>query len=790
MTMEIRKQMTKSLKNVAVIGNYLPRRCGIATFTYDICEALALEIEPSGSVYTLAMNDIPEGYKYPDRVRMELRANMVKDYVMASDFINIDSPDVVLLQHEFGIYGGPSGAYIIKLLKELSAPVVTTLHTVLKDPNSEQRQVMEELKSISEGFIVMSQRGANMLKEVYNVPEERVHYIPHGIPDVPFVDPNFYKDNFGVEGRRVILTFGLLSPGKGIEVLIDAMPEVVKQYPDVVYILLGATHPHIIKNYGEEYRYSLQQKVKQYNIQDNVIFIDRFVSIEELCAFIGAADIYVTPYLNKEQIVSGTLAYTLGAGKAIISTPYWYAEEMLGDERGVLFPFKDSEALSHSIIDLFKNETERHLMRKRAYQYSRNMVWKSVANAYIDVFKGVINERSVSAHPSSIVKSGEYPDRWEIPEIDLKHLRTISDDTGIIQHAIHAIPDRQHGYCTCDNSRAFIATLMYYKLWEDNSVINLMQTYLAFLMDAFNTEARRFRNFMSYDRKWLEEIGSEDSHCRALWALGMGVAFAPNHSIRNLCVRMFNEALPVVEGFTSPRGWANVIVGIHYYLRKFNGDAVVKRYREILSRKLQNLFDVNAADDWPWLENYVTYDNGRICEALLLSGQWLPDSRMIETGLRSLDWLMQIQTGDEDQLSIIGNDGWYKRGGKHALFDQQPVEAMMLNSACLEAFNITRDDRWINEAKKCFDWFLGRNDLKTPIYDFMTGGCRDGLNQNGVNENQGAESTLSWLITLLSLNNIYGETFHSKTDVQQNSDSNEESENTDSDLSEEKAESI
>lgn len=763
----------RPLNSIAAIGNYLPRRCGIATFTTDLCEAIATELKNNGNVYTLAMNDIPEGYRYPDRVRMEIRANIINDYTMAADFLNINIPDVVLVQHEFGIFGGPSGAYLMRLLMELKMPIITTLHTVLKEPNDEQRNVMAELVRISERLVVMSYHGYDMLLNIYKTPKEKVLYIPHGIPDVPFVDPNFYKDNFDVEGRRVILTFGLLSPGKGIEIVLDAMPDVIKKYPDVVYIILGATHPHVKRRHGEEYRYSLQQKVIQHNIQDNVIFVDRFVSLEELCSFIGAADIYVTPYHNKEQIVSGTLAYTLGAGKAIISTPYWYAEEMLNDGRGVIVPFRDTEAFGAKICELFEKETERHLMRKRAYQFSRDMIWREVAKSYISLFRQVIAERAKEPHPTKIYVT-RFPNKWEIPEVDLRHLRTLTDDTGILQHAIHSTPDRRHGYCTDDNARALIVSLMYYSLWEDESVLPLMQTYLAYLINAFNEKRKRFRNFMSYDRKWVEEVGSEDSHCRALCALGMGVAFAPNNSLRGLCARLFVEALPTVETFKSPRALAVAIVGIHYYLRKFSGDAVVKRYRELFSRRIQERFDTYTSPNWPWLEESVAYCNARIPHALLLSGQWLPDSRMIETGLRTLEWLIHIQTGEEGQLSIIGNDGWFTISGHRARFDQQPIEAALIIEACLEAFNITRENKWLDEAKKCLDWFLGRNDLKVQIYDFTTAGCRDGLHPNGVNENQGAESTLAWLMSLLSINQVYGRSF--RTDLQNKSSEKAEQE--------------
>lgn len=745
----------RRLNTVAAVGNYLPRRCGIATFTTDLCEALADEMGERGQIFALAMNDVPEGYRYPDRVRMEIMANIAGDYSVAAEFLNINLIDIVLLQHEFGIFGGPAGANILRLLQKLWVPVVTILHSVLQEPAAEYRKVMDGIIRDSERLVVMSTQAVDILAEVYGAPREKVVFIPHGIPDIPFVDPNFYKDQFGVEGRKVILTFGLLSPGKGIEDMIEAMPEIIRRHPDAVYIVLGATHPQLKRRSGEEYRQRLLLQVNQLKLQKHVIFLDRFVSQKELCEYLGAADVYVTPYLNKDQIVSGTLAYAMGAGKAVVSTPYWYAREMLAENRGYLVPFRDPAALAEQVIYLFDHESERHAMRKRAYQFCRNMIWKQVARDYLEVFHKVIAERETHPHPVSDLT--RRMSELELPEVDLQHLRTLTDETGILQHATFATPDRQHGYCTDDNARALIVIAMHYSLYEDKDVLPLMQTYLAFLNSAFNEKTGRFRNFSSYDRRWLEEAGSEDSQGRALWALGIAVAYAPNNSILGLCSRLFYNALPAVEELSSPRAWAFVLVGIHAYLRKFGGDAGVKRYREMLARRLQKLFDNHATKDWPWCEDIVAYDNARLPQALLLSGQWLPDPSMVTTGLKALDWLLKVQTGEEGEIFIIGNSGWLKRGEPMAMFDQQPIEAMALLEACLEAYHVTRKKRWLEQARRCLDWFLGRNILRVQLYDFTTGGCRDGLHPNGASENQGAESTLAWLIAVLSMHNIYNE---------------------------------
>ncbi len=742
--------MAKGPSQVALIGSYPPRRCGIATFTSDLYHAISGQQKSKGRVYTLAMNDAPGGYPYESEVRLEIRENVLDDYRMASSFLNINGADAVILQHEYGIFGGDSGKYILRTMGELRMPALTTLHTILQEPKDEQRDVMSGILELSERVVVMSERGVDMITGIYGFPREKVVLIPHGIPDVPFVDPNFYKDKFGVEGRKVLLTFGLLSPGKGIEYVIQALPDITAKFPEVSYLVLGVTHPHVKKAHGEEYRLSLQRMAEDLGVKDNVFFLNRFVELEELCQCIGAADIYVTPYLKKEQITSGTLSYALGAGKAVVSTPYWHAEELLAEDRGRLVPFQDADAVAQAIIGLLENEIEFNAMRRRAYQYCRDMIWSKVGHDYLRICQEVMTQRATKPRVTSIF-AVEGPAVEELPEIDLRHLRMLTDDTGAIQHATYTAPNRDTGYTTDDNARALIVACRVFNLRRDESILGLMHVYLGFLLHAFNEERRRFRNFMAYDRRWLEDQGSEDSHGRAIWAVGQGVGYVKNESIVSLCARLFAESLPTTETFVSPRALSYTLLGIHDYLRKFGGDATVRRVRETLARRLQDQFDGYATDEWPWLEDAITYSNGVLPHALLMSGQWIPDSHMVETGLKSLRWLLDVQTGGSGHLSIVGNDGWYPRDGEKAKFDQQPVEAMVLAHACLEAYNMTQEKEWIDEARRCFHWFLGQNDLGLALYDFETGGCRDGLHPNGVNENQGAESTLAWLLALTAL---------------------------------------
>ncbi len=739
------------MRHVAVIGNYLPRQCGIATFTTDLCEHIASQFEEM-EVIALPVNDRPDGYAYPERVRFELVEDDLRSYRRAADFLNINSVDVVCLQHEYGIFGGRAGSHVLTLLREIQTPLVTTLHTILREPTAEQRAVLTEISALSDRLVVMSQRGAEFLQEIYGVPEAKIAIIPHGIPDVPFIDPNFYKDRFGVEGKGVLLTFGLLSPNKGIEHAIEAMPAILERHPETVYIILGATHPNVKLQEGESYRLSLQRLAKSKGIDSHVIFYDRFVRLEELLEFIGAADVYITPYLNKEQIVSGTLAYSLGTGKAVISTPYWYAEELLEDGRGVLVPFRDARAIAEAVAGLLDNEARRHAMRKRAYLFARQMVWPQVAHAYVELFAQAREERMRSPRAVSVVKALD--DRpSELPEVRLDHLAHLSDDTGLLQHAVFHVPNYSQGYTTDDNARALVLTVLLEELGGRTALqaVSLSRRYLAFLWHAFNPGLGRFRNFLGYDRRWQEETGTEDCHARALWALGVTVGRSQDGGLRGTAGRLFDQALPVAQAFTSPRAWAFALLGLHAYLIRFYGDHRAHHTVDLLGSRLMGLLQTNRTEDWVWFEDRLTYGNARLPHALLLAGEILGKDEVTAAGLETLRWLVKVQRSEEGHFVPIGNKGFFVCGGERARFDQQPIEAECTVSACLEAYRITGEPSWLQEAERAFEWFLGRNDLGLPLYDPKTGGCHDGLHPDRVNQNQGAESTLSFLLSLAQL---------------------------------------
>ena len=741
-----------ALRTVAVIGNYLPRQCGIATYTTDLCAAIAGGY-PATDVFALAMNDTAQGYDYPARVRFELAQHDIGAYCRAADFLNLANTDVVCVQHEYGIFGGPSGSHLLTLLRDLRVPIVTTLHTVLREPDPQQRRVLIELANLSDRLVVMSQRGALFLREIYGIADEKIDVIPHGIPDVPFLDPSFHKDLLGAEGKIVLLTFGLLSQNKGIEHVIAAMPAILERHPNVIYVVLGATHPHVRQHEGERYRLSLQRKAHELGVDQQVAFYDQFVALDELVRFIGAADIYITPYLNPAQIVSGTLAYTVGAGKAVISTPYWYAEEMLADGRGMLVPFHDPAAIADRVLELLDNEAERHAMRKRAYLLGREMTWPRVAEHYMASF-----QRARDEHRSSTRTLGGtvpfHARAVDLPPQRLDHLRRMTDDTGILQHAVLATPNYAEGYTTDDNARALIAAVL---LAEEGApeAAALATRYMAFLRHAFNPERGRFRNFMGYDRRWLEEIGSEDSHARALWALGTVLSRSYDPSLLGIASPLFARALPAALAFEHPRPWAFALLGIHAYLQHFDGDRAAQQACRTLAERLLALYQANRADDWCWFGDLLTYDHAVLPHALLLGGDALGRADMCDAALESLGWLAALQRAEEGHFAPVGCHGFYRRGRAPARFDQQPLEAQAMVLAALDAQLIADDDRWLAEAHRAFDWFLGRNDLRLPLYDPTTGGCRDGLEVDRVNQNQGAESTLAFLLAALELRRAF-----------------------------------
>ncbi len=737
---------------IAVVGNYLPRQCGIATFTTDLCNAVAAEFG-SERLLAVPVNDPESRYNYPPRVRFELNEGDIASYQQAADFLNFSNVDLVCLQHEYGIYGGPAGSHVLRLLRGVQMPVVTTLHTVLRKPDANQRSVMDEIVALSDRLIVMSAQSSQVLQDVFNVPSDKIDVIPHGVPDLPFGDPNYFKDAFETEGKSVLLTFGLLSPNKGIETVIQALPGIVARHANVMYVVAGATHPRLKRREGDRYRLELQALARKLGVERNVVFHNRFVTPEEMVQFVGSADIYITPYLHEAQAVSGTLAYAVGAGKAIISTPYWHATELLAEGRGALVPFGDSTAIANKVGELLDDEAARHAMRKRAYLYGRDMVWKKVAQSYMRSFVRARTDRRQSPRA---VYSGRVMERTldTLPAINLDHLERMTDHTGLLQHAVFSVPNYHEGYATDDNARALIASVMLEQLGAASvsETARLSSRYIAFLWHAFNPSAGRFRNFLSYERAWQEDIGSEDSHGRSLWALGTVLGRSKDSALRGTAGRLFESSVPAVLNFHSPRACAFSLLGMQEYLNCFPGDRAALKTRDVLSQRLLDGYRGNQSPGWNWFEDVLAYSNGRLPQALLLAGSRSGNNEMISVGLESLNWLVEEQRCEKNGHFVpIGSQGFYRKGCEKARFDQQPVEAGAAVSACLQAFHVTGDEHWRREAWIAFNWFLGDNDLQVVLYDASTGGCRDGLHPDRVNENEGAESSLAFLMASLEM---------------------------------------
>ncbi len=612
---------------------------------------------------------------------------------------------------------------------------------------------MEEIASLSDRLIVMSRQSAEILEQVFHVPPEKIDLIPHGIPDLPFTDPNFYKDAFGTEGKMVLLTFGLLSPNKGIENVIQALPEILRHHSNVVYMISGVTHPHVLRHDGDKYRQYLQNLARELGVAANVVFRNRFVSPEELVELMGSADIYITPYKHKGQVVSGTLAYALSAGKAIVSTPYLHAVELLDDERGVLVPFDDPAAIAAKTLDLLDNPTARHAMRKRAYLYSRDMVWNRVAQQYMGSFERVYNERLRNPRATFSAQNTE-KNLDRLPAIKLEHLRRMTDSTGIVEHAVFVVPNYPEGYSTDDNARALIVAIQLEELGVTvpAGAADLASRYLAFLWLAFDPATKRFRNCLSYERQWQEPEGSEDSHGRAVWGLGTVLGRSKDTGLRGAAGRLFELAIPSAVEFKSPRACAFALLGLQEYLDSFPGDRAALNASDALANRLLHLYRAHQSTNWNWFENSLAYSNARLPQALLRAGIRSSNSEMISVGIEALDWLTATQRCEvKGHFVPVGSQGFYSKKTEKARFDQQPVEACAAVSACLQAYRATGKARWRKEAWSAFNWFLGDNDLQIALYDPTTGGCRDGLHPDRANENQGAESTLSFLMALLDM---------------------------------------
>ena len=738
---------TSTTRKLSFVGNHLPRQCGIATFTTDLANAVA-RADLSVDVSVVAMNDVGRQHAYPERVRFEVAEEEIAAYRRAAQYLNASGVECVSLQHEYGIFGGKCGSHVLTLLRELRMPVVTTLHTILTSPSVQNRATLEQVMALSERLVVMSEHGATTLRELHGIDPSRIDVIPHGIP-LPSAEESGNR-HVGFAGQSVILTFGLLSPDKGVEYVIEAMPAILQRHPNAVFVVLGATHPHVKERHGESYRLELQSRVRRLKLDGAVVFHDRFVGDAELADFLAAADIYVTPYLNPQQSTSGTLARAVAAGRAVISTPYWHARELLSDGRGTLVPIRDAPAIAEAVIALLDNDEERAAIGRRAAERALESSWPVVGQSYLRSFELALEgqrQRRASSPPRPLTVPAD------LPELNLDHLRALTDDTGLVQHAAFEVPRYDDGYCLDDNARALLLMTLTEEISAapPRALRAATARYLAFVAYAFNRETGRFRNFMSYSRRWAEDVGSEDSHGRAVWSLGTVVGRSPEPGRRGLARELFQAALAPIAGFTSPRAWAYALLGLNEYLRPFRGDSVAEGLRRTLVDKLCGLHRAHASAEWPWFEDSLSYANARLPQALINSGEAMDSPDTVALGLRTLGWLAESQISADGYFAPVGSNGFQRRGSVKAEFDQQPLEAGAMVSACLDALRVSGDASWAQHGRRAFDWYLGHNHLRLPLYDAATGGCRDGLHRERCNENQGAESTLSFLLALVEL---------------------------------------
>ncbi len=740
------RSLTSDLR-IAFVGTYPPRRCGIATFTRDLEQAVggaSALVQP----IALAMTDPGGQYEYPDSVKYEIRQAVKGDYARAAEFVNYSDVRLVSVQHEYGIFGGDDGSYILDFLDALRVPAMVTLHTVLKSPSTTQRAIVQQMAKQSGGMVVMSRVAADLLQQSYGVGGSHVHTIPHGIPTMAPVNRRLLKASFGIPGRRMLLTFGLLGPSKGVETVIRALPKLVKAFPDLVYFVVGATHPAIIRQHGEAYRSGLERQAEKLGVRAHLVFRDQFVTTEELCKYLQSADIFISPYLNEAQVTSGALSYAMGAGAAAVSTPYWHAQELLADGRGRLFPFGDSEALGDTLQALLESPAELERMRAAAHDFTRSMLWTRVGQAHLSLGQTLMVNSAVGTRAPALTRASS------LPELRLDHLLRLTDDTGILQHATFSVPARRSGYCVDDNARALLVALEADRLSSSPATKRLVTTYLSYLQFSQTPEGD-FENFMRYDRRFEASEPSEDCLGRAIWALGATVHLAADEGHRLLAKEMMERAQTLAKG-RGPRGTALSILGVVSFLLAEPHHHTARELLIELTETLMGFYKNEADENWRWFEKTITYDNALLPLALFQSYMVTGERASLRVARESLEFLEEI-CFREGHLTLVGNAGWYVRGGTKPHADEQATDAAAFVLAFRGAYLATGDRHHLQRMRESFAWFLGSNRLTVPLYDFATAGCRDGLGHAEANQNEGAESTLSFLISLFRMLDLVGE---------------------------------
>lgn len=729
---------------IAYISTSLPMECGIATFNANLAIAINQHDTISKDSFVIALSDAEDlkAYPYPKEVKYIIRQNNQKDYLRAANYINTSQVDACVVEHEFGIYGGESGLYLLTLMARINKPIITILHTVLKQPNYIQQTIIQQIAKRSANIVVMSQKAIGFLTSIYHVPKEKIKYIEHGVPDLEPSTSNPVKAAYPFKDNKVLLTFGLISRGKGLETVVEALPQIVKNHPNAVYVVLGNTHPGVVKSAGEEYRDSLKRLAKKLNVEKHLVFVNKFVDEHELHQYLSATDIYITPYLNEAQITSGTLSYAVGAGAAVISTPYWHAQELLAQKRGLLFDFKNSQQLAAMVNELLEQPEKLSELKYNAYQYGLSLRWPSIGKKYIKVLENAITDRE-----KSDLESKNIIDVDSIPTFNLSHIRRLTDDTGIVQHAKYGIPNLKEGYCLDDNSRALIMALMAFEQYKSKEALDLLPIYLSYIQ-YMQKEDGNFRNFLSFNRNYLDEVGSEDSFGRTIWSLGYLINHAPNNSYKEFADELFLKSVPHFSQLRHLRGVANTMIGVHHYLKVNPHDERIVNELNQLAVPLIDAYLDNKSGDWHWFEQKLTYDNAILPLALLCHYEINKNVQSLNIALEALDFLTE-KTLAFGFLNPVGNDGWLEKNHPMALYDQQAIETMAMVLVYFKAYEITKEVKYMHHLYQSYLWFLGENSLNLPLYDHETKGCADGLQPHGVNRNQGAESTLAYLISHL-----------------------------------------
>lgn len=731
---------------IAFIGTYPPRECGIGTFTNNLFDSMIIdnkEKEAENEGFVVALNDFTNIYEYPEEVKLTIRQEYQEDYIEAVKFINHSGADLCVLEHEFGIFGGQNGVYILPLLHRLEIPLLVTLHTILKTPSYNEKAVLQAICKIANKIVVMSHKAIEFLVNIYEVSEEKIAFIDHGVPDLHY-DTVKSKREFKLENKKVLMTFGFIGRNKGIETVIQALPEVIKKHPNVIYMILGKTHPNVLRHSGEEYRIFLMRLVKNLHLEKHVVFLNEFLNVNDLFKYLSATDIYITPYLNEAQITSGTLSYAIGVGSAVISTPYWHASELLADGRGRLFNFNSSNELGLVVNELLDNPAELSKLKQKAFAYGKKITWPKTGEKYC-----AIGKMALMQAPEKKVKKNTILDLLILPPFSLIHINRLTDDTGIIQHAKFGIPNLKEGYCLDDNARALLMVLMAYRQMKDARALELSPVYLSYIHYMQNPDGT-FRNFLSFSRHYLDETGSEDSFGRTIWALGYLLGNAPNDAYYQTGRELFFNAAQNFEKLKSIRSIANTMIGTCYYLKTNpSDDSMTERLRN-MAHKLIKHYEENESEDWKWFEALLAYDNGILPLALLHSAEILNEDRVLEVALSSMQFLTS-HTLNENYLSIIGNEKWYMKDGERSTYAQQPIDAMAMVLMFHQAYLVTKEKKYLNKLYTSFLWFLGENDLRMSLYDFETKGCCDGFASYGVNRNQGAESSLAYLISHITV---------------------------------------